>query len=122
MVEKFNSILLEIQRDKGIVNVFAIIKMDEITEKWSVVFCAPWVEQQNGAEVFNYLRELLLRHLSSEEVSTISRLSIFSKNDPLIQLILRAVRVENSNVNLIDTTLNGFKIHEAHIFESFLPQ
>lgn len=122
MVEKFKKILLEVKKNRGPVNVFAIIKMDGITDKWSVVFSAPWVEQSNASEVFNYLRELLLTHLSTEEMATVFRLSILSNSDHLIQLILKSVGVVNGEINLKETTLNGYKIHEAYIFESNLLQ
>lgn len=118
MVEKFKNILAEILKEKGTVNVFAIIKMDEITDRWSVVFSAPWIEQKNTSEIFQYLRELILKYLTNEESSTIARISVFTNKAHLIQLILKSVKVENGEINLKDTTLNGYKIHEAYIFES----
>lgn len=120
MVEKFKEILREIKKDKGHVTVFAIIKMDEITDKWSVILSAPWTETQNTTENFNYLRGLLLKYLSSDDFSTIARLGIFTNDEHLIQLILKAIAVQDGEVNLKDTTLNGYKIHEAYIFESHL--
>ena len=118
MVEKFKKILMKIKESRGAVSVFAIIKMDEITDKWSVVFSAHWIDKENKTEVFNYLRGLLLEHLSAEEIPTIARLGLFLNNEHLIQLILKSVKVENGEVNLKDTALNGYKIHEAYIFES----
>ncbi len=118
MVEKFKQILQVIKENKGIVNVFAIIKMDEITDKWSVIFSAPWITQENTTEIFNYIRQLLIDNLSREEILTIARLSVFTNNEHLIQLILGSVRVQNGEINLKDTSLNGYKIHEAYIFES----
>ena len=109
---------MKIKESRGAVSVFAIIKMDEITDKWSVVFSAPWIDKENKTEVFNYLRGLLLEHLSAEEIPTIARLGLFLNNEHLIQLILKSVKVENGEVNLKDTALNGYKIHEAYIFES----
>ena len=119
MVDKFKNLLQRIKTEKGSVTVFAIIKMDEITDKWSVVFSASWVTDGNLTETFNYLRQLLIETLNSEEVTTIARLSVFSNTEHLIELILGSViNVTNGDVILKDTTLNGYKIHEAHIFES----
>jgi len=119
MVDKLKQILSQIKADRGAVTLFAIIKMDEITDKWSVFLSAPWINEQNMSEVFSYVRSLLLQSLTEEEKSTIARISIFSSNEHIIQLITTAIKVEAGSIATIkDTQLNGYKIHEAYIFES----
>jgi hypothetical protein len=119
MVEKFKKILEKIKNDKGTVAVFSIVKMDEITDKWSVILSASWVTTENLTEIFNYLRKILITSLTKEEASSIARLSIFTTDEHLVQLILGSVSVQNgAEINLKDTTMNGYKIHEAYIFES----
>lgn len=118
MVDKLKKILKEIKSNKGAVTVFAILKMDELTEKWSVVFSAPWVSESNLTDTFNYLRGLLLKELDSEEVLTIARLSVYVNGEHLIQLITGAVSITDGDFVLKNSQLNGYEIHEAHIFES----
>jgi hypothetical protein len=118
MVEKLQEILAEIKRDKGPVTVFAIIKMDEITDKWSLIFSAPWVTDTNKTETFNYLRNLVIAKLTLDEVASIARLSIFTTGEHLVQLLLKTFKVEGGNIVLKDSTLNGYKIHEANVLES----
>ncbi len=120
MVEKFRNILQRIKNEKGSVTVFAILKMDELTDKWSVVFSASWVTDETSTETFNYLRAILISSLTTDEISSIARLSVFSNGEHLIQLILNSMNVQNGDVLLKDAKLNGYKIHEAHIFESNL--
>lgn len=120
MVEKFKNILQKIKTEKGSATVFAILKMDEITDKWSVVFSASWITNETATETFNYLRQIIISALTTEEINSIARLSVFTNNEHLIQLILSSINIQNGDVFLKDTKLNGYKIHEAHIFESNL--
>ena len=118
MVDKIKNLLQKIITEKGSVTVFAMLKMDEITDKWSIVFSASWITDATATETFNYLRELIISALTAEEIGSIARLSVFNNSEHLIQLILSSVNVKNGDVFLKDTQLNGYKIHEAHIFES----
>ena len=60
MVEKFKLILAEIKRTKGEVFLFGIMKMDEITDKWSVILSAPWASE-GSEDSFKYLFDLILK-------------------------------------------------------------
>jgi hypothetical protein len=118
MVEKFNDILKKIIAEKGSVLVFAIIKMDEIIDKWLIIFSANWVTTENSTETFNYLRNIIISSLTADEVNLMSGLGIYTKDEHLIQLMTKSISVQDGDVYLKDTALNGYKIHEAHIFQS----
>ena len=119
MVDKLKQVLSQIKANKGAVTLFAIIKMDEVTDKWSVFLSAPWINEQNMSEIFSYVRNLLLQSLSEEEKTTIARIGIFTSNEHIVQLITNSIKVEAGSIATIkDTQLNGYKIQEAYIFES----
>ena len=47
MVEKFRQILVKILNEKGDINLFAILKMDEFTDRWTVLLSAPWIVESS---------------------------------------------------------------------------
>lgn len=115
MVEKFTSILDNF-RAKGPITLFAIIKMDDLTDKWSVLICAPWISDEESKDrTFNEIRELIKKTLTPEEASSVARIVIGSRDEHLIQELL-----EQKPGAYIDGPLkvNGNLIHEAHILES----
>jgi hypothetical protein len=114
MVEKFKTILAQMTLEKGKVTFFGIMKMDDLVGKWSVVLCAPWATEKNHDETFRYVLALTKEHLEASELNTIARISIFLKNEHLIQLLLQFKKdavIENQKVN-------GNMIHQAYILES----
>jgi hypothetical protein len=114
MVDKFKTILAKMIAEKGEVTFFAIAKMDELVDKWSVILCAPWATEVNHDEMFRYVLDLIRKNVEVAELNSIARLSIFSKEEHLIQLFLQFKKdavIENQKVN-------GNMIHQAYILES----
>lgn len=113
MVEKFKTILAEIRRSKGEVALFALMRMDELTDRWTVILNAPWAKE-GDIEIFRYILKLIRSNLSQEEFSTIARIGIFSRTDRFIKLLLKY----NSDTSITNEKINGNQIHEGYIFES----
>lgn len=114
MVEKLKEILATIKRDKGNVSLFAILKMDELTDRWTVLLCADWATT-NKAQAFEYLIGLLRGSLSQEDLQSVARVGVLGKDEHLIQDLLKY----KANTVINDTIkINGNMVHEAHIFES----
>lgn len=113
MVEKFKTILNEIVSTKGQVYLFALTKMDDLTDKWSVVLAAPWLKEYDKAS-FNFILEIMQKYLTSEEMNSIARLGIFSKEEHLIDELMKfkgGSVIENQKIN-------GNWVHLAYIIES----
>lgn len=115
MVEKFKEILTKIIEKKGRVTLFAILKMDDLTDKWSVVLCAPWATEDTLKENFNYLRSLILDTFNEEERATIARMIIYQKNKHIVEQLLQ---YKQDAVISEAVSLNGNLIHQAYILAS----
>ncbi len=115
MVEKFREILKEIIEQKGQVTFFAIMKMDDFFDKWSVFVSAPWATEENRTETFEFLRGLMMEKLTAEERATIARIGIYPKADYVTQVFLQ---FSTNTVIKEDTKLNGFLVHEAYVLAS----
>ena len=121
MVEKLQRILTQIKNEKGTVNLFMIIKMENLTDKWTVYIAAPWITQLNRNEMFTYIRGFLLSNLSNEEQASIGGIGLIENTNHMVDLFTRDIRVTDGFVRLQDTAINGYKIHDAYIFESNVP-
>ena len=86
--EKFKEILKIIKNDKGDVVLFALIKMDELVDRWTIIISASWAKE-GDTDVFKYILKLIKSNLSEEELSTMARIGIFPKTDNFIQLLLK---------------------------------
>ncbi len=114
MLEKFKEIIEKIEEEKSEVTIFALLKMDEFVDKWTIVFCAPWANDENREEVFNIIRKNIIDSLSPEEVSEIARIAIYPETEHLIQELMQFKSgsiIENEKVN-------GNTVHYANIIKS----
>lgn len=114
MVEKFQKILESIEKIKGNITIFALLKMDEFVDKWTVVFCSSWATDANRAEVFEIIRKEIIETLTQEEVGEIARIAIYPKTEHFIQELLQyktGTTIENKKIN-------GNTVHYAHIIKS----
>ena len=114
MVEKLKSLLGKIIAEKGAVTLFAIMRMDDLTDKWSVIFSAPWVTTESKDADFSYIVTKLNEGLSEEESASIARVGIFAKDHHIPQLFLRY----KADQKIVDEKVNGFAVHEAYILAS----
>lgn len=115
MVEKFKLILKEIEKQKGIVRLFVVLKMDEITDKWTVILSAPWINEGNLGENFIFLRNLMLNNFNKEEMATIARLGVLTKEEHIVEELLK---YQAGSVISQDEKINGNIVHEAFILAS----
>lgn len=115
MVNKFQTILRKAEQEKGEISLLAMLKMDDITNKWSILFSANWITEENFRESFIFLRDVLMGELSEEERSTIARIGILPLHDHLVQELLKyktGTKLSGSQ------RMNGNIIHEAEIIKS----
>lgn len=98
---------------KGEVALFALMKMDDLTDKWTVILSAPWAKESDVG-IFKYILNLIKSELSVEELPEIARVSIFPKTDHFVELLLKY----KSGATITDQKLNGNQIHEGYILES----
>jgi len=114
MVEKFNKILENIEKIKGNITIFALLKMDEFIDKWTVVFCASWATDTNRAEIFEIIRKQIIATLTPEEVREIARIAIYPTTEHFIQELLQY----KSGTTIENQKINGNTVHYAYIIKS----
>jgi len=113
MVEKFKRILDEMRLANKEISLFAILKMDEISDRWSVIFSAPNLSNQvNQQQMFEYLVNLILKTLNEDEVKTIARVGVLPLENHLVESLLKYP----TNFEIKESTpVNGNLVHQGYI-------
>jgi len=114
MVEEFTKILNILTKQNKPVWLFACLKMDEFVDKWSLIFSAPWITEENGRTELLEILEITKKNLNDENLSSIARIVFMSKDEHLIEELLK----KNSGEEINDERINGNIIHEGYIIES----
>ena len=118
MVEKFKKIIEIIKNNKGRVDLFAFLKIDELSDKWSIVLSADeWMSEggEGSEKDFEYVRNLIRENLSDDERLSISRIGIFPKSN---HLVIALLQYKSGTEIKDDTKVNGNIVHQGYILES----
>ncbi|MBL8159015.1 hypothetical protein JNJ66_01000 [Candidatus Saccharibacteria bacterium] len=103
---------IEINEDRPVI-LFAVLKMDELVDKWSILISADWITGENNKEVFRSLIKILQDELEPSERDDIARVVIYDKNQHFIKLMLRQFKAGQHILE--DAKVNGNIIHEGYI-------
>ena len=114
MVDKFKKILEEMKK-QGTVTLFAILKMDDLTDKWSVLISAPWISDANRKQVFADIVGLIKKEMLPEEAANIARVLIVPEGNHLVSELLEQKRDYIGGEGSVK--INGNMVHEAYILE-----
>lgn len=119
MVDKFLKIIREIKDVKGDVELFAILKMDNITDKWSVICAANWINETNRREQFSFILNIMDKFLSIEEKTSIARVGLMPMDNYFTESFMSAFNITEAvrPVYVKSTQVNGSYIEEGYIFE-----
>lgn len=117
MKEKFQKIL-ESMNKKGQtpVALFALLKMDDLDDKWTVIYAdeSELMDSQKKNEIFGRLLDEIKKELSSDELNLIARVGVFMSKDHLIQALLKY----QSRKTIFNEKVNGNFVHEGYIFKA----
>lgn len=113
MVDSFKNILQKLVSAHSDVGLFAILKMDELTDKWSVLISADWITEQNRKDIFAEIIGYIKSEMTSEESATIARVIIVSESNHLASELLEQKMKYIGDSGSV--RVNGNVVHEAHI-------
>ncbi len=115
MVEKFKLIttLLEKKYAKDL-SLFIVMRMDDLTEKWSVFVAADWINNENKRDIFVSIYEGIRANFSDQEAQLIARIGVFSLDDYTPQLFVNY----KEGSEILNQKINGYFIHEAHVLRN----
>lgn len=112
MVEKYKKLVPLIAEEKDVL-LFAMLKMDDLTDRWSVLFSARNVDTlDKRTKVWERLTRILAENLTDEEAQDIARVGVFPLDDHLVSEVIKY----KANDTILEEKVNGSFVHEGHIF------
>jgi hypothetical protein len=113
--DKLNKILDEFKETQNKdVSLLAIVKMDDLINKWSIILSANWISIENRKQIFDDFLDLLKKYFTNEELNSIARLIIMTTEEHLITELLNY----KTGAEIKDQKVNGNKIYEGRIIFS----
>lgn len=112
-LDKLKAVLEALAESRGAVSMFVALKMDDLTDKWAIIVSAPWTESVGFEDIFNQVRDLLIRELDDQEMSTVARIGAYSLNSPFTRQVLE--RYKSDDEIKEDTQINGNLVHTGYI-------
>ena len=110
-VKKYTEIVEDLRDISGL-KFFSVLKMDELTDRWTFLFGLTGVKDLDKRQkVFIKIREIIVRYLNAEDMQDVARIGIFSTTDHLVKDLIKfpeGEKVENIKAN-------GNFIHEGYI-------
>jgi hypothetical protein len=95
------------------VMLFAVLKMDEHVDKWSVLLSVDWITDDNRQSVFSGFITALQDNLSTDELDEVARIVFYSPDEHLVNLFFE--KFKEGQYIKEDAKLNGNVIHEGYI-------
>lgn len=117
IIEKLKQKEIEISKNKGGFNLFALFLREDSPNKWDLLVAAPWIEK-NKNNALKYIASIIQKTLNQEELLKISRIIIIDLNNKTLSAIQRAVRVEHGTAEIVNSSFFGLSIRHAYLITS----
>lgn len=118
ILEKLKTVLIALEKEHGLIHVFALFLRSDPFEKWDIVVAAPWL---NPCEMSSYktVSERIQKILTPEELTQLARIVILNDNDPVVSFLQNSISVTNGHFGEVSgdafTEKFGFTIKKAYL-------
>lgn len=118
ILEKLKALVLELEKEKGPILVFALFLREDPLEKWDIVVSAPWLNS-NDMKSYKTLASKIQGVLSSQELVQLARIVILDVNDPVVSFLQESETVTNGHYGEVSgesfSERFGFTIKRAYL-------
>jgi hypothetical protein len=117
LVDKLIQVEKHLSTRKGPFDLFALILREELSDKWDLLVAADWIEN-NFDQSLKLISRELTKKLSSEELSTISKVVLLSIFDQRVKSVQKAIQIEHLDTELVNVGLFGFFVDRGYLITS----
>ena len=119
-LEKLRQAMHDVATKRGPFALFGLFLRDEAPDKWDLVVSAPWLGKGKLKALGEFVEDLS-HTFSEEQLLSLSRIVTLNEDDPILDAIISAVRVEDGSVEIRDCSFLGLKIKRAYVFRAVRP-
>ena len=117
IVEKLIRTEKRISEEKVDFNFFGLFKRADLEGAWDIIISASWFSD-NKREDLAYIVEEIKKDLLVEDLRLLARVVLIDPKDELIKKLNAAVAIQHGKIEMINNTINGFKLGHAYIITS----
>jgi hypothetical protein len=116
-IDKLKKIGRELTKEYGPLNLFAFSEREDLNDKWDVLISVSPIPK-NVKEFINDLIKRFQKELLPSELVQISRFVFLEPNHPVVQHMNMFAHVENSDIEIRNSSINNVKIWHAIVLSS----
>ena len=121
MAEKFRRLAVTVTAEKGEFALFGLFFREGAPNVWDLIVSAPWMDGNEWGGLRYFAKKLRYR-LTSEELSSLSRIVVRETDDPGVCALRKALPVRGQIEYLTNFRLFGRSFREAYIMVSQDPR
>ena len=116
LAQKLATVEQSASRKKGGFSLFALFLREDSPNKWDLVVAAPWASEE--ADALRFMVAEVNEHLTSDDVTDLSRIVVVEPDSPQVLAINKAVGVEHGIAEIVNSEFFGMPIRHAYIITS----
>jgi hypothetical protein len=117
LLEKLKEQEVVMANEKGPFELFALFLREDAPGKWDLVVAAEWIDKNKEASL-KYIAGIVQKTLSKEELLKLSRIVLIDEENPALEALNVAMRVEHSIAEIQDSDFFGMQIKHAYLITS----
>jgi hypothetical protein len=97
ILEKFKSIVVNLEKDHGPILIFALFLREDPLEKWDIVVSASWLNP-GDMNAYNTIIDRFQGVLTEVDLMQFSRVVILDDNDPVVSFLQDSCTITNGHI------------------------
>lgn len=116
LTAKVRKVEQEMAREKGPLNLFALLEREDVVDRWDLVVSASWARQDEAT--LRYITETIRRHLAPSEMTLLARVVVLDAAQDPVRAITETYDVEHGQMELDDPEAFGLPVKHGYIITS----
>lgn len=94
ILDKLKRLLLELEKERGPILIFALFLRGDSIDRWDVVVSAPWLDS-GSVDSYRIVATKIQNRLNAQEIIQLSRVVIVDVDDPVVAFLQDSYHVPN---------------------------
>jgi len=116
LAEKVSLVEADIAKEKGSLNLFALLEREDLHNRWDLVISAPWARHDQAT--LGYVADVIKRHLAPKEMTLLARMVILPADEDPVLSLNASFDVEHGQLELNNPGRFGLPVKHGYIITS----
>lgn len=115
------SIETDLSQERGPFVLFALVRREDVPDRWDLLLSAPWIGENKEALVDDVVSRISSKW-GSQELINLSRIVVVNPNEPAVVEFNKAFPAEHNWIDLRDSVIFGLPATHAIVITSRRPE